>query len=729
MRLLNKLIIPNATAFVVSFCIMVVELIAGRIVARYLGMSLYTWTAVIGIVLAGIALGNYIGGRLADRFQSKKILSFIFAFAAVSCITVPVFNKLAGEFYLFWLLSWPVRTILHVGCVFFIPSVLLGMVFPAVAKFALDKGFKTGWTIGSVYAWSAAGSIVGTFSTGFFLIPTIGTLSVVWLVAGILAVMSILYAYSRRLFFFWIGILVIIGILSLGPQTWVCALGKQLGFRKDIDSSVIYQKESQYSYIKVKQSENLPNVRKLILDQLLHSIVDIEDPTNIEAFYQYSYITLYGAITRCVAADKKRLRVLAMGGGGYVFPRYIEEIWPGSNIEVVEIDRAVTKAAVETLGLSKDSSINIHHMDARGYIDKILWQKRNHKTNKLFDFVYGDAVSGFSVPYQLTTYEFNEKIRQLLAPEGVYIITVIDSLHLGRFLGAVINTFRKSFPFVYAFSGGRAIDPDYAHNTFIVMGSMQPVDFSGINIRDIDGSQLEESQLKMLEKRSGGIVLTDDYAPVDNLLAPVAHQQGIFLACSKLMGKGNGLLFQDKFNEAVKWYKKSLEIAPNFITAYDNIGIALARQGKLEEAVGYYKKALEKNPNLPLTHNNLGNVFRRQERFTEAIESYKRALQINPYAPEVYSNLGNVFVRLGKIEQAIEFYREGLTMGFNHPEIYNNLGNAFAFKGNLIEAVKNYKKALEVKPGFEQAQYNLEAVAKEIERRKKSSEDMIHRTE
>ena len=82
------LLLPNATVFVSSFCVMVIELVAGRIIAGHLGSSLYTWTSVIGIVLAGLALGNYIGGRLADRYEVRRTLAILFIAASAAAITI-----------------------------------------------------------------------------------------------------------------------------------------------------------------------------------------------------------------------------------------------------------------------------------------------------------------------------------------------------------------------------------------------------------------------------------------------------------------------------------------------------------------------------------------------------------------------------------------------------------------------------------------------------------------
>src|SRR5262245_62090934 len=83
---------PNLTAFIASFCIMVLELVAGRVIARYLGSSLYTWTSVIGIVLAGITVGNLFGGRLADWFRPGNVLSVIFILGSLTCMAIPFAN-------------------------------------------------------------------------------------------------------------------------------------------------------------------------------------------------------------------------------------------------------------------------------------------------------------------------------------------------------------------------------------------------------------------------------------------------------------------------------------------------------------------------------------------------------------------------------------------------------------------------------------------------------------
>jgi MFS family permease len=165
-----SILVPSATIFISSFCIMVLELVAARLIARYLGSSLYTWTAVIGVVLAGISIGNYLGGRIADRFNAKKALAVLFALSSVACVLTIILNNAVSEWLLLWRFTWPLRVFTHVSLVFLLPSTLLGTISPVVAKMALGQGLPTGRTVGDIYAWGAAGSIAGTFATGYFLI-------------------------------------------------------------------------------------------------------------------------------------------------------------------------------------------------------------------------------------------------------------------------------------------------------------------------------------------------------------------------------------------------------------------------------------------------------------------------------------------------------------------------------------------------------------------------------
>src|SRR2546426_2343126 len=93
---------PRRTAYFVVFvsscCALILELVAGRMLAPYVGVSLYTWTSIIGVVLAGISLGNWLGGRYADGGASDRRLGSLFLIGgALTLLTLPLTELLGAS--------------------------------------------------------------------------------------------------------------------------------------------------------------------------------------------------------------------------------------------------------------------------------------------------------------------------------------------------------------------------------------------------------------------------------------------------------------------------------------------------------------------------------------------------------------------------------------------------------------------------------------------------------
>lgn len=214
----------NAIVFGASICIMVIELTASRLIAVHLGASLYTWTSVIGVVLAGISFGNYLGGWLADRFQSsQKLLSVLFVIASVLCLSTLWLNQQASRLNRPDDMHWPTWVLLIVGGIFLLPAMSLGTISPVVATMALRRSMKAGITVGNVYAWGALGSIVGTFFTGFYLLDVIGTQMIIVLTSAALAVMGLLigvgqWAFRSAVLFGLLQFIVCFGTLAVATQ-------------------------------------------------------------------------------------------------------------------------------------------------------------------------------------------------------------------------------------------------------------------------------------------------------------------------------------------------------------------------------------------------------------------------------------------------------------------------------------------------------------------------------
>jgi hypothetical protein len=249
---------------------------------------------------------------------------------------------------------------------------------------------------------------------------------------------------------------------------------------------------------------------------------------------EYAYERTYAAVTARVARRRSGLRALFVGGGAYVFPRYMEAQWPGCQLDVVEIDPAVTETCHRVLGLPRDTPIRTTHMDARNYVAGLARGNR-------YDLIYGDAFNDLSVPWHLTTREFNEQLRGLLAPDGVYMINLVDLFASGRFLAAYVRTARETFPYVSVLlTEGRELDLRGAdaswqaqRTAFVVVCSLQPIELQSPPLGSrpgeprFDGEVLSEPRIEQLLNRVQPRLLVDDYAPVDNLLAPVIQRRGL----------------------------------------------------------------------------------------------------------------------------------------------------------------------------------------------------------
>ena len=701
-----SLALPAATVFMSSFCIMVLEFAAARMIAKQLGSSLYTWTAVIGIVLGGITLGNWIGGRIADRFPVAASLPILFAISAAACIQTIVVDNLAGDWLWLWKLAWPTRVFTHVLLTFMLPSTMLGMISPVVAKMALDRKLPPGRTVGTIYAWGAAGSIIGTFVTGYFLIAAMGPTTIVWIVGALLLLIGVLYSRRPAIYCIWAAIFVSVMAIALAPSPWCKSVGAAIALRQPHDPSIIYRDETPYCAISVQRTSQYPEHRVFIQDKLTHSKIVMGDIDDL----QYFYTKIYAAITQGLTVENQELSIMVIGGGGYVFPRYVEKHFPGSSIEVVEIDPGVTRAATLAFGLSSETTIKTRTMDARNYIDRLLQYERTSGRKITYDFIYGDAVNDYSAPYQLLTRQFNEKISDILSDRGVYMLTLIDVYDQGGYLGAVVNTLKQTFPNVYVLTEARM--PDWARNTFIVVAARTSLDVDEI-VADyphpLNLRSLNDVGMKYLEDKSNGIVLTDDYAPVENLLAPVVRRSAKGFLAHKYMTDARKFDRLDKSEQAVQAYTKAAQVRPELtIDAFGYIGLLYIRLNNFKDAVEPLEKAIEynrstqTNRNLANLHFNLGVALQNLDREDEALEHYRRASRDfgdqvirHPKSPQLRASFAQSLVRAGDLARAAEEFRTALDLDPDNIDHCIELAKALEFLQRYDEAISTLRNTLE----------------------------------
>lgn len=501
--------------FVGSSCGMTIELVASRILAPFLGVSLYTWTSIIGVILAGMSLGNYLGGRIADRAPKPQTLGVLFLLSGLASLGILATIGFVGSKSVN--LPFPLmgKIAFLTTIVFFLPSLLLGTISPVVVKLTLKDLSAAGSTVGKIYAWSTAGSIVGTFATGFVLISWFGTRMIVAGVAVVLMSMGIIFGEMWK--------------RGRVPAT-VAALLLFLGFGYYLNTTNAfaspYWKESNYYSIRFFDQgagQDGNKVRVLVLDHLVHSFVALDDPTHLE----YAYEKVYADIVKYLSHTRPSMNALFIGGGGYTFPRYMEKVYPTSNQEVIEIDPEVTRVVYEELGLPRDSKIVTHNMDGRMFFD-------NGSTPKgKYDLILGDAFNDLSVPYHLTTLEFTQKLKESMKPDGFYLVNIIDNPKRGAFLRPYVNTLKRVFTHVTVAAVGEGWKAS-AQNTLIVVASQLPIDPPTFmdELTGLYGGKepvtriMPEQELADYMAQGTDLILTDEYAPVDQLIATLFDERG-----------------------------------------------------------------------------------------------------------------------------------------------------------------------------------------------------------
>jgi len=540
----REVIKANIVVFIASFCTLVIELVAGRIMAPYVGVSLYTWTSIIGVVLAGISIGAYLGGLIADRYPRSSTLGWLLFLSGLGAFSIsPLTNLIGGAQFQ---TSLMIRILLITTIIFFVPSCLLGMISPVVVKLTLNNLARTGNVVGKIYAFSTLGSILGTFATGFFLISWMGTRHIL-LTMGIILILSALvfggfFGRKKSLALFFIVLSLILLILplvalyayaaiypgeisiSFSPiQSLKTAYG--YAFRLPLDEETYFFKESDYYTIKLKRNTTRSGgapLESLVLDHLVHSYTDLNDPLYLE----YEYIRIYEEVMRWQARKRKSIKALFLGGGGYTFPRFIEAKYPKAKIDVVEIDPEITRVVQDYLGVSKDSRIRSFNEDGR-------WFVMNSKEQGSYDFIIGDAFNDLSIPYHLTTKEFAMQLKRLLKPDGLLLANVIDSFKKGAFMPSYIRTLEE------VFGKGNihllTLSSDYEHigiSTNVVVASPQRLDMDDF-VRAVEGKKgkemnshvMPQERLQQYLKERTSVILTDDYVPVDNLIAPIFEER------------------------------------------------------------------------------------------------------------------------------------------------------------------------------------------------------------
>jgi spermidine synthase len=480
-----------ALVFGASASVLVVEIVALRLLAPYLGLTLETSTLVIGIALAAIALGSWTGGRVADLMPPRRALGPLLAGSGVAVAATPFAVRAAGA------IDDGVLLILVSTFAIMVPGTLLAAVTPMVTKLRLTSLNETGTVVGRLSAIGTAGAIVGTVVTGFILISR---LPISGIMVGLGAALVLAAAAVELRVRGWRSSVVPAVLVLLGGGAAVVARGSC-----DV--------ETIYHCAVVVTDPDRASGRVLMLDGAPHSYVDLADPTYLD----WDYAKAVASAIDTAYPEGQPLRVYHIGGGGLTLPRYLEQVRPGTASLVSEIDPGVVKIDTEQFRLTTGQGIEVRVEDARLGIGRLA--------NSSQDLVLGDAFGGVSVPWHLTTREMVHEVARVVTDEGLYVINLLDYGQLD-FARAEVATLREVFDHVaLATEADTLTHGENAGGNLVVIASNSAFDVASIVTRISErGADWDVISGAELAAWTGGAdVLTDDYAPVDQLLTPYAR--------------------------------------------------------------------------------------------------------------------------------------------------------------------------------------------------------------
>jgi spermidine synthase len=477
--------VAAALVFVAAGAVLMLEILAVRLLAPYVGLTLETTTSIIGAALAGIALGAAVGGRIADRTDTHRLIAGLFVGGgALALLIVPVVQWLGpgargdGDI-----------AALGVTLVALVPAAaVLSAVSPAVAHLQLHDLRASGTVVGSLSGWATAGALLGTFGTGFLLVPFLSVSTAVLIIGGVLALIGIGLAVSTRL-------APLAGIA--GGAVLLLVLGAWSG---SLDPPC--EAETKYHCVALEADPKRESAYELVLDEIHHSYVDLEDPTHL----QYDYVRWIARAIDATNPGDGPLDVVFVGGGGFTLPRWLLATRPGSRAQVLEVDEELVEFDEERLGLQPSPNLEIRTGDARVEMLDLA--------DDSADVVVGDAFGNYSVPWHLATTEWVEEVRRVLKPGGLYALNVIDLEQL-ELLRAEAATVLDSFAHVRLVTFGAP--GELFGGNGVLLASDRPIPDRALLDNEIS-TGLEQAQLEAFA--ADAEILRDDFAPADQLLTP-----------------------------------------------------------------------------------------------------------------------------------------------------------------------------------------------------------------
>ncbi|HEX8228467.1 MAG TPA: fused MFS/spermidine synthase [Chloroflexia bacterium] len=494
--------------FIGGASVMTVEMSASRLLAPYFGTSLFIWANLIGLVMVYLALGYWLGGKLADRYPRASLLYTITAVAALAVAFIPMLSRP--------ILSWSLSgfsqvslgifysSLVGVILLFSVPLLLLGFVSPFAIRLRSVGQASAGGTAGQVSALSTLGSILGTLFPTFFLIPYIGTTATLYSASVVLMVFSIIGLLStsntRQAMISAVMLLVVLGLAAFAPRGLV---------KPPERGELVYEKESAYNYIQVvREGKRLG----LMLNEgrAIHSIYN---PDELLTGGPWDYWAIAPYFSQGFEQDDYKSMAM-IGSAAGTASHIITEAYGPIPMDGVEIDPEIVEVGRRYFALDTLPNVTTHVEDGRTYL-------QTGGRDKKWTVIGIDAYRQPYIPFHLTTVEFFQEVKDHLTPDGAVMINAGRTLHDTRLVDALANTMLQVYPNVYV------IDVPTMANSMII-GTASPSRYENFaeNASRVDQPVLKQifdvsqqkGNIREVEPDAAKLVFTDDKAPIEEVI-------------------------------------------------------------------------------------------------------------------------------------------------------------------------------------------------------------------
>ena len=498
-RLLQNQYYLYLTEFFAGMAVMAVEIGAQRLISPYFSSSQVVWTIIIGMIMIAMAGGNVYGGKTADKDPNPDKLDGRILFSSIWLALIPFLGKYIivgiSAVVIFsvnanYLIIAAIATCL---LLFVFPLFLLGTVTPSLAKYTMDSLSDNGKIVGTLGAMNTIGSILGTFLPTFVTIPAIGTNLTFLIFSGILLVLSAVYFLSsgKRLRKVGAAAILFVAACLLGYKT-------DFAFWKSREG-LLYEGESVYNYLRVQDSPK----RTVLSTNVLFGVQSVLEKSDGLTGMYYDYALTAPFLTKSGTQKAQDVLILGMGSGTYA--RQLLRYLPGTKVAGVEIDRKITDLAHQYFQLP--AQVPVTEYDGRAYL--------NEDPQK-YDVIMVDAYQDITIPFQMSSVEFFQSVRQHLKPGGVMVVNLnMHGTEQGGIADWLADTVAGVFPEVMTidvpgntnrelFAGERGLKASLAQNSQTVRDPQ---------LKDL----LATIGNRAVLYHSGGRKFTDDKAPVELL--------------------------------------------------------------------------------------------------------------------------------------------------------------------------------------------------------------------